>query len=143
MGFRLEFIQQNIYLVGLAIISGAMLLYYSIRHPGGGNSLTPTEATLLINREDAQIVDVREPDEYASGHIPESRSIPLAKLEERAADIAKSKETPVLVVCQSGARSAGACKTLEKLGFAKVHNLNGGIAAWRTAGLPLKKGAKK
>lgn len=143
MGFRLEFIQQNIYLVGLAIVSGAMLLYYSIRQPGGGNALSPTEATLLINREDAQIVDVREPDEYASGHIPESRSIPLAKLEERAADIAKSKETPVLVVCQSGARSAGACKTLEKLGFTKVHNLNGGIAAWRTAGLPLKKGAKK
>ena len=86
---------------------------------------------------------MREPDEYASGHIPESRSIPLAKLEERAADIAKSKETPVLVVCQSGARSAGACKTLEKLGFTKVHNLNGGIAAWRTAGLPVKKGTKK
>jgi len=40
-------------------------------------------------------------------------------------------------------RSEGACKSLEKLGFTKVHNLGGGIAAWRSAGLPLKKGAKK
>jgi len=143
VGFRLEFIQQNLYLVGLAIISGSMLLYYSIRHPGGSHSLTPSEATLLINREDAQIIDVREPDEYASGHLPESRNFPLAKLEERASEVAKSKDTPLVVVCQSGARSSGACKTLEKQGYTKVHNLGGGIAAWRTAGLPLKKGAKK
>jgi len=139
----LEFIQQNLYLVALAVISGSMLVFYSIRRPGGSHSLTPTEATLLINREDALIVDVREPDEYASGHLPESRNFPLARLEERANEIAKSKDVPVIIVCQSGVRSEGACKSLEKLGFTKVHNLGGGIAAWRTAGLPLKKGAKK
>jgi rhodanese-related sulfurtransferase len=139
----LEFIQQNLSLVALAIISGSMLLFFTIRRPGGSHSLTPTEATLLINREDAQIVDVREPDEYASGHLPESRNFPLARLEERAGEIAKSKDTPLIVVCQSGTRSEGGCKTLEKLGYTKVHNLGGGIAAWRTAGLPLKKGAKK
>jgi len=143
VGFRLEFIQQNLSLVALAVISGLMLIYFSIRRPGGSHSLTPTEATLLINREDALIIDVRESDEYATGHLPESRNIPLAKIEERAGEIAKSKDVPLLVVCQSGARSTDACKTLEKLGFTKVHSLGGGIAAWRTAGLPLKKGAKK
>ena len=139
----MEFIQQNIFLVAVALISGIALLVQSVRRPGDRNSVNATQATQLINREDAQVVDVREPGEYANGHLPESRNIPLARLEERAGELDKYKETPVLVVCQSGARSATACKQLGKLGFTRVHNLEGGIDAWRTAGLPLKKGAKK
>ncbi len=139
----MEFIQQNIFLVAVALISGIALLVQSIRRPGDRNSVNATQATQLINREDAQVVDVREPDEYTNGHLPESRNIPLARLEERAGELDKYKDTPVLVVCQSGARSASACKQLGKLGFNRVHNLEGGIAGWRAAGLPLKKGAKK
>ena len=139
----MEFIQQNIFLVAVAVISGIALLVQTVRRPGGGNSLNSTQATQLINREDALVVDVREPAEYANGHLPESRNIPLARLEERAGELDKSKEAPLLVVCQTGARSATACKQLAKLGFSRVHNLEGGIDAWRTAGLPLKRGAKK
>jgi rhodanese-related sulfurtransferase len=140
---RLEFIQQNMYLVAIAVVSGIALLVVSFRRPGDRNSLTATQATMLINREDAQIVDVREPNEYVVGHLPESRNIPLARLEERAGELDKFKDTPLLVVCQSGVRSATACKQLIKLGFSRAHNLEGGIDAWRVAGLPLKKGAKK
>ena len=139
----MEFIQQNLILIAAAVISGAMLLFTSLRRPGGANAVSPTQATQLINREDAQIIDVREPDEYVSGHLPESRNIPVSKLEERAGELDKFKDTPLIVVCQTGARSSGASKTLGKLGFAKVHNLEGGIAAWRAAGMPVKKGAKK
>jgi rhodanese-related sulfurtransferase len=140
---RLEFIQQNMFLIAIAIVSGTMLAVVSFRRPAGRNSLTPTQATLLINREDAQIIDVREPDEYVAGHLPESRNFPLARLEERAGELEKAKNSPVILVCQSGARSSGACKQLEKLGFTKVHNLDGGVNAWRAAGMPLKKGSKK
>ncbi len=139
----MEFIQQNLYLVALAAISGGMLLFTSLRRPGGRNSLTPTQATLLINREDAQVIDVREPDEYVAGHLPESRNFPLGQLDERAGELDKFKDVPLILICLSGARSSGACSRLEKLGFTKVHNLDGGINAWRAAGLPLKKGAKK
>ncbi len=139
----MEFIQQNLILIAAAVISGAMLLFTSLRRPGGANAVSPTQATQLINREDAQIIDVREPDEYVSGHLPESRNIPAGKLEERAGELDKFKDTPLIMVCQTGARSSGASKTLGKLGFAKVHNLEGGIAAWRAAGMPVKKGAKK
>ena len=139
----MEFIQQNIFLVAVALISGIALLVQSIRRPGDRNSVNATQATQLINREDAQVVDVREPGEYANGHLPESRNIPLARLEERASELDKYKDTPLLVVCQTGARSAAACKQLGKLGFSRVHNLEGGIDAWRIAGLPLKRGAKK
>lgn len=140
----MEFIQQNIFLVVIAVVSGIALLVQTIRRPGsGGNALNATQATQLINREDAQVIDVREPGEYANGHLPEARNIPLARIEERAGELDKYKDSPLLVVCQTGARSASACKQLGKLGFSRVHNLEGGIDAWRTAGLPLKRGAKK
>jgi rhodanese-related sulfurtransferase len=139
----LEFIQQNLILIAAAVVSGTMLLFMSIRRPGGANALSPTQATQLINREDAQVIDVREADEYTSGHLPESRNFPLGALAERAGELDKFKDSPVILICQSGARSGGACKTLSKLGFTKVHNLEGGITAWRAAGLPLKKGSKK
>jgi len=139
----LDFIQQNIYLVAIAILSGAMLLVTSLRRPGGGNAVTPAQATLLINREDAVIIDVREPDEYAAGHLPESRNIPAGKLEERVGELEKYKDTPLILVCQSGARSAGSCARLGKLGFAKTHNLAGGVGAWVEAGLPIRKGGRK
>jgi rhodanese-related sulfurtransferase len=139
----LEFIQQNLLLVLLAVGSGAALLFTSLRRPGGRNGVTSTQATLLINRENAVVVDVRATDEYVAGHLPESRNIPLDQLEARVSELDSKKEAPLILVCQTGARSAGACKQLEKLGFARVSNLEGGIAGWRSAGLPLKKGAKK
>lgn len=140
----MEFIQQNIYLIAVAALSGIALLVISLRRPRASkNSLTTTQATMLINREDAQVVDVSESDEYMSGHLPESRNIPLARLEERAGDLDKFKDAPLILVCQTGVRSTTACQKLEELGFAKVHTLEGGINAWRAAGLPLKKGSKK
>ena len=139
----MEFIQQNLLLVLMALGSGGALIAMSMRRPGGRSGVTPTQATLLINREDAQIIDVRGSDEYVGGHLPDSRNIPLEQLEARAGELERFKSTPVILVCQTGSRSAGACKQLEKLGFARVNNLEGGIAGWRSAGLPLKKGAKK
>lgn len=139
----MEFIQQNIFLVAIAILSGSAFIVLSFRSAGGKNGLTPTQATLLINREDAMVIDVREADEYTTGHLPESRNIPVARLVERAGELDKFKDKPLILVCKTGARTTGACAELEKLGFTRVHALEGGIEAWRTAGLPLKKGAKK
>ena len=130
-------------LVTAAVISGSMFLVFTFYRPDNKSSLTTTQATLLINREDAVVIDVRQPDEYIAGHLPESRNIPLGQIEERASELDKLKDTPLIMVCQSGSRSDGACKKLEKLGFSKLNNLAGGINAWKDAGLPLKKGTKK
>ncbi|MEZ7912423.1 MAG: rhodanese-like domain-containing protein [Propionivibrio sp.] len=139
----MEFIQQNLFMIAVALISGTMLLVLSVRRPGGHNALSPAKAIQLINREDALVIDVREQAEYVGGHVADARHLPLADLANRAGELDKFKAGPVLVVCQTGARSGGACRTLEKLGFAKVHSLEGGVAAWSEAGLPLKKGARK
>jgi rhodanese-related sulfurtransferase len=139
----LEFIQQNIPLILLALGSGVGFLFLTFRSASADSGLTPTQATLLINREGAQVIDVRSSDEYVGGHLPESRNIPFDQLETRAGELDRLKEAPLILVCQTGTRSVAASKQLAKLGFTKVNNLAGGIAGWRTAGLPLRKGAKK
>jgi len=139
----LEFIQQNLLLVILAVASGSMLLATGL-FSGGGARVSTNEATQLINREDAQIIDVRDATEYAAGHLAGARHLPVAKFGEHAADLEKIKGKPVIVCCESGMRSGKAVRELQKLGFERVFNLDGGIAAWRKAGLPLStKGARK
>jgi rhodanese-related sulfurtransferase len=139
----LEFIQQNIYLVAIAVLSGSILLITTFQSRGGANALSATQATLLINREDAQVIDVREPAEYAAGHVADARSIPSGQLDERLDELEKYKEKPLILICQTGTRSASACSRLRKQGFTQVHSLEGGIESWVSAGLPIRKGTKK
>ncbi|WP_019915746.1 rhodanese-like domain-containing protein [Methyloversatilis discipulorum] len=122
-----------------ALISGVALLVMTLRTKTSGPRLTPAQATQLINREDAQVIDVREQPEWAKGRIAGSRHIPVGQLDQRIADLEKFKERPLIVVCASGMRSASACSTLRKAGFEKVFALDGGIGAWEQAGLPLTK----
>lgn len=135
----MEFIQQNLLLVALVVVSGSLLLA-SFRR--AANELTPVDATLLINREDALVIDIRSPAEFADGHIPNARNLPADKLAERIGEIEKFKSRPLIVNCKSGMRSASACGQFKKFGFEKVFNLAGGVGAWQQAGLPIKRGAK-
>jgi rhodanese-related sulfurtransferase len=137
----MEFINQNVLLISLVVVSGLSLLWPAFARPSG-NGVNPGEATLLINREDAYIVDVREPDEYAAGHLPDAKNIPVAKLAERIGELEKFKDKPIIVCCASGMRSSKACAELKKQGFEKLFNLTGGIDAWVGAGYPVKKGSK-
>lgn len=132
----LEFVQNNLMYVMLAITSGSMLLWQTVR-AGVGGGISPLEATLLLNREDAVIIDVREDQEWATGHIPSARHIALGQIGKRIQELEKFKARPLIVCCQSGSRSASVCSTLKKQGFANVHNLAGGIGAWEKAGLPV------
>ncbi len=137
----MEFINQNILLIAVVAISGAGLIW-PLLMGSGANQVNPGEATLLINREDAHVIDVREVDEFAGGHLPDARNIPLAKLADRVSEIDKFKDKPVIVCCASGMRSGKASGELKKLGFTRVHSLAGGVDAWVGAGLPVKKGTR-
>ena len=137
----MEFINQNILLIAVVVVSALGLLWPLVMG-GAKNEVSPAQATLLINREDAHVIDVREVDEFAAGHLPEARNVPLAKLTDRISEIEKFKDKPVIVCCASGMRSAKACGELAKLGFAKVHSLAGGVDAWVGAGYPIKKGTR-
>jgi rhodanese-related sulfurtransferase len=137
----MEFVQQNLALVALCLTSGLMFLW-SFFQDAGLSNITPAEATLLINREDAPVIDVREPAEFAAGHIAGARNLPLGKLTERMADLDKYKDQTLIICCAAGGRSARACGLLKKQGFDKLNNLAGGMDAWNQAGLPVKKGMK-
>lgn len=137
----MEFINQNILLISIVVVSGLGLLWPMFARPSG-NSVNPGEATLLINREDAIVVDVREADEFAGGHLPDARNIPGSKLAERISEIEKYKDKPVIVCCATGMRSNKACAELKKNGFSRINNLAGGVDAWVGAGYPIKKGTR-
>jgi rhodanese-related sulfurtransferase len=129
----------NIFLIAVAFVSGAMLVWPMVRRGAGGASVSTLEATQLINRQDALVVDVREQAEYAQSHILNARLLPLSQLEARLGDIEKFKDKPVIVYCASGNRSSSAAAVLRKSGFSNVSNLSGGFAAWQQAGLPVQK----
>lgn len=135
-----EFLLNNIALVALFLASGALLLWPELsRFAGGANSVGTLEATRLMNQPGALVLDVREDAEFAAGHLPRARHIPLGQLSGRLGEIAKFKEKPVIVTCRSGARSGSACRTLKNAGFTQVFNLKGGVGAWSQASLPVER----
>jgi rhodanese-related sulfurtransferase len=139
MSRQVEFVQNNILLVAVAFVSGAMLLWPLVRGRAGGPWVNTLQATQLMNREDAIVIDVRDAADYARGHILGAKSVPLADLARRAGDLDKHKSKTVIVHCENGNRSSHVAGTLRQRGFSKVHNLAGGFAAWQQAGLPVEK----
>ena len=136
----MNFVQENLLLIAVAFVSGAMLLWPYVRRVGGGPSVSAVQATQLINREDALILDVRDPGEYGSGHILGAKNVPLTRIEAGGSEIApKRKDKPVIVYCDTGKRSAKAVAALRSQGFSRVVNLSGGLGAWQQAGLPVEK----
>jgi rhodanese-related sulfurtransferase len=135
-----KFLQDNILLIAVAFVSGAMLIWPYVRRATAGPSVSPSQATQLINREDALVLDVREPGEYGGGHILGARNVPLSRIDAGGAEIAgKNKDRPVILYCESGNRSAKAAAALRSQGYTKVLNLAGGIGAWQQAGLPVER----
>lgn len=115
-----------------------MLIWPSLRK-GGSGAVSPFNATLMMNKEDAAVVDVRDADDYAQGHILNARNLPFKEIETRIAELQRFKNKPLIVVCDKGVRAAGAAALFKKLGFAHAVPLEGGLAAWRAAGLPTSK----
>lgn len=106
----------------------------------GGKGVGVQEATRLINREGAQIVDLRSKQEYNNGHILDALNIPYANLKSKLPELEKVKDKPVILVCKMGQHSRAAYKVLEKEGFSNVLRLTGGMTEWTAANLPLAKG---
>jgi rhodanese-related sulfurtransferase len=123
------------------VLTAAVILTEIKRRISGIASVSPAQATILINRDDALVVDVSPAADFAKSHILGSVSAPLADLDpDKHKQLSKAKERPVVLVCRSGQSAYGAAKRLKLAGFAKVSVLDGGIAGWKAADLPLGKG---
>ncbi|MBK9573488.1 MAG: rhodanese-like domain-containing protein [Rhodoferax sp.] len=135
----MKFILDNWMLISVALASGGMLLWPLLQGATQGG-LTTTLAVQLINREKAVVVDVCEDEEFAAGHVGGAKHIALNQLEERLPQLVKNKTLPLILVCQSGARSGRALAIAKKLGYEKAQSLAGGLSAWKRANLPVEKG---
>jgi rhodanese-related sulfurtransferase len=134
-----KFFADNVFLIGIALVSGGMLVWPMINRRSGSNSVDASQATQLMNREHALLIDVRAADDYAKGHVAQAKSLPLASVESNPESVGK-KDKPVILMCNTGVQSGKAVALLRKAGFEKVFNLQGGLAAWQAAGLPVVKG---
>ena len=136
----MQYLQNNLWMVMIAISSGLMLLWSLFGNRlRGVKEVDAAEALQLINHKNAIILDVREESEYKSGHLLNAKWIPLGKLVARIGELERYREQSIVVVCRSGQRSASACVALGKQGFAQAYNLSGGVMGWQKSNLPLEK----
>lgn len=136
----MQFISSNLLAISIALFSGTMLLWSLFGNRLRGiKEVDPIAALQLINHKNALVLDVRENDEYKSGHVLNAIHIPLGKLKGRIGELLKYQDRPIVVVCRSSNRSGTACAILGKQGFTQAHILSGGVAAWQKANLPLEK----
>ena len=132
----MSFLINNWMLILVALSSGLALMLPTLMQ---GKGLNPTEAVQLMNRDKAVVIDVCEPGEYAAAHITGARNVPLAQLEAQLPNMVKNKATPVILVCQAGARSGRALTVARKLGYENAQSLAGGLKAWQAASMPVSK----
>ncbi len=132
----LQFFSDNLVLIAIAFVSGGMLIWPLVRSRAAGPALSTLQATQLINSKHAVVVDVRAPEEFAKGSLPNARNFPADAVEARAGEL--KKDRPVIVVCPNGKLAGRAAAQLRGKGITEVYVLGGGIAAWREAGLPLR-----
>ena len=134
----MKFILDNWMLISVALASGFML-FLPVMQGAATAGLSPQQAVQMINRENAQVIDVCSAEEFAAGHLIGARHVPLDQLEQQLAGVAKNKSQPLILVCASGMRSKRAVAVAKKLGYEQAHSLTGGLKAWKEANLPVEK----
>jgi rhodanese-related sulfurtransferase len=132
---------QHLGLVALFLGSGALLVWPEIsRLVGGSSEIGTLEATRLLNQQGATLVlDVSDDKDFAAGHLPKARNIPMRQLSERVGEIGKFKEKTVLVTSRNVMKANAASRFLKRAGFKAVYQLKGGVNAWQQASLPVEK----
>ncbi len=134
--------------IGLPLVLAALLSLLLLVACGGGETAAPAveEIDLTTLPDDVDVatveairqnpgvylLDVREPDEYAAGHIPGITLIPMGEVAARLAELPRDKE--IIVTCRTGNRSSQVADLLREQGFTNVHNMTGGIVTWEEAG---------
>jgi rhodanese-related sulfurtransferase len=134
----MKFIIDNWMLIAIALSSGGLLMW-PVLQGATAVGVEPGAAIQLINREKATVVDVSDVSEFSVGHIVGSKNVPLAELEAKLTGSVKNKTLPLVLVCQSGARSAKAVAIAKKLGYEQAQSLQGGLKSWKAANLPVEK----
>lgn len=137
----LDYITHHSYLAGAAVLAAIAVLVFELRaRVQAFAALSAMQAVRLMN-QGALVIDLRSKELYDAGHIVDSRNVPVAELETQADSLKKWRDRNVITYCDSGVNGASGARSLTKLGFTKVFNLQGGLNAWVKDNLPLAKTA--
>jgi rhodanese-related sulfurtransferase len=135
----LEFIGHHPYLIAAAVLAAIVVVAFELRaRVHAFAALSAAQAVRLMN-QGALVIDLRSKDSFDAGHIVDARNVPAAEIESQAESLKKWRDKNVITYCDTGSNGAGAARTLVKLGFTKVFNLQGGLNAWVKDNLPLTK----
>ena len=135
----LEFTGNHPYLIAAAVLAAIVVVAYELRaRVQAFAALSASQAVRLMN-QGALVIDLRSKESFDAGHIVDARNVPVATLEAQAESLKKWREKNVITYCDTGSNGAGAARTLVKLGFTKVFNLQGGLNAWVKENMPLTK----
>lgn len=128
------------WLAAFAVLAALAVVVYEVWHRASNfAALAPDEAVRMLN-QGATVLDLRASEAYSQGHISGARHFDAAQLGQAAQTLKRYKERPLILCCERGTTAGSAARQLTRLGFKKVFNLRGGIAAWRAAHLPLARG---
>lgn len=136
-----KFILDNILFIGLAFLSGGILLFQSLQQRG--NRVSAMQAIQMMNKNKALVLDVRPAQAFEAGTLKGATNIPLAELAQRSGELNKFKDKSIIVVCQRGTHAGKAESLLKKAGFNDISCLQGGIAAWQAENLPVVTSVKE
>ena len=136
-----EFVTNNLILFAALLGVLVMLIKAELDYQSSKGLLISASMAIRVlnNNNDALIIDIRSVAEYKNGHIKGAKNIPLNEFASGIDSFSKFKDKPVLIYCNSGNTATRAIKLLKKAGFEKINNLEGGIAAWKEANMPLSK----
>lgn len=137
MASLLEFLAQQWTLAGALVVAVLMLLFHESRRAGA--SISPQRAAQMLNREQAVIVDLREPAEFRKGHVVDAINIPYASLKQRMAELDPYRDRPIVLMCRLGQHAGAAGKQLAAAGFGQVFRVGGGVTEWQHQQMPLEK----
>jgi len=135
----IEFFGNHPYLVCGAVLAAIAVAVNEVRaRVQAFAALSAMQAVRLMN-QGALVIDLRNKELFDAGHIGDARNVPAAELESQADSLKKWRDKNVITYCDSGSSGSSAARTLMKLGFTKVFNLEGGLNAWVKDNLPLAK----
>ncbi|MEY2864623.1 MAG: hypothetical protein RLY58_2330 [Pseudomonadota bacterium] len=129
----LVFMQNHPILFGVMAV--LIVLFFVLENRRSGHKISPQSLGVLVNRDNAMLIDLRDPKDFREGHISGSRNIPFSRLKEHVEEL-REVNRPIVMICQMG-QVAGTA--VQQVGGVNKHRLDGGILNWKSQGLPLIK----
>jgi len=129
-----EFIGNHWMLVGVWFVF--LMAFFWDNAQRSGQTVSTTQATQMINKQNALVLDIRDKKEFNEGHLADALNIPYGSLADRMSELESQKERPIILVCKSGQTVGIAGKTLKQKGY-QVFRMSGGMMEWRNQNLPV------